>query len=107
MSQHARWLQRWYTHKMAMSVEVGIKDARAATSAALQALGWSVSDANVQAEVMMYAELRGSNQGEPQPVKPKASLQPGTKALLSPSPLPVLTSCTHALASAAPHRGPQ
>ena len=35
---------------MAMSVEVGIKDARAATSAALQALGWSVSDANVQAD---------------------------------------------------------
>jgi LDH2 family malate/lactate/ureidoglycolate dehydrogenase len=33
------------------------------TAAAMRALGWSASDAETQAEIMLYAELRGSNQG--------------------------------------------
>lgn len=45
------------------TVTVGIHEAEEATAAALGELGWSIQDAKIQAEIMLYAELRGSNQG--------------------------------------------
>ena len=46
------------------SVTVPIATAELNTSDALRALGWSQADAAIQAEIMLYAELRGSNQGK-------------------------------------------
>ena len=45
------------------TVQVNINDAKLRTSDALRALGWGADDADTQAAVMLYAELRGNNQG--------------------------------------------
>ena len=49
---------------MSSLVSVSINEAKLNTAAALRSLGWSQADADMQADIMLYAELRGSNQGE-------------------------------------------
>jgi len=45
------------------TVTVSIQDAQTTTAKALQAIGWDADDANLQAEIMVAAELCGNNQG--------------------------------------------
>jgi hypothetical protein len=41
-----------------------LSEVRAYTQAALEAQGYSAEDAAIVTDVLMYAELRGNNQGE-------------------------------------------
>ena len=57
---------------------VGIKEAFKTAKSVLQGLGWSSRDAEIQAEIMMFAERHGNNQGlvklfDPQQMAPSSS----------------------------------
>ena len=45
------------------SVEVSLSQARAAAVGVLRGVGWEAAEAEIQADIMLYAECHGNNQG--------------------------------------------
>jgi LDH2 family malate/lactate/ureidoglycolate dehydrogenase len=46
----------------------GINELKQLTKDALLAVGFNEEDADISAEVLLYAEIRGNNQGLPSPI---------------------------------------
>lgn len=64
-------LARFFSTATTTILQIPVEEARSTTARALQQIGWNASDAALQAEIMVAAELCGNNQGLVKMYQPK------------------------------------